>query len=182
MLLAIIHARLEVEVVNAMAQLNGIDVDELREYVASAARDTAVADRDPVVIARWVGGDRAEVTFQSGEASVLVGGDGPSAMKLVLASLAACDVDLVLTRAALLGVEVESLTVEAVGHFNVRRYLGLDTADGPGYDRIAYTVRLKTTGATPGQLAELRRACEQASPVGDTLQRRVALDVRFDAR
>lgn len=165
-----------------MAQVNGIDVEELREYVASAERDTAVADRDPVVVARWAGGDRAEVAFASGEAPVSVGGaDGPSAMKLVLASLAACDVDLVANRAALLGVEIESLTVEATGHFNVGRYLGLDVAQGPGYERVAYTVRLKTRGGTPGQLAELRRACEQASPVGDTLQRSVTLSLRFDA-
>ena len=165
-----------------MPQVNGIDVDELREYVASAERDAAVTDRDPVVIARWAGGDRAEVAFASGEAPVFVGGaDEPSAMKMVLASLAACDVDLVANRAALLGVEIESLTVEATGHFNVRRYLGLDADSGPGYDRIAYTVRLKTRGGTSAQLAELRRACEQASPVGDTLQRQVALSLRFDA-
>jgi uncharacterized OsmC-like protein len=165
-----------------MAQLNGIDVDELREYVASAARDAAVADRDPVVVARWAGGERAEVAFASGEAPVFVGGaDEPSAMKMVLASLAACDVDLVANRAALLGVEIESLTVEATGHFNVSRYLGLDATAGSGYDRIAYTVRLKTRGGTPGQLAELRRACEQASPVGDTLQRHVDLSLRFEA-
>jgi uncharacterized OsmC-like protein len=101
-------------------------------------------------------------------------------MKLVLASLVACDVDLVANRAALLGVEIESLTVEATGHFNVRRYLGFDAA-GSGYERIAYTVRLKTRRGTPDQLAELRRACEQASPVGDTLKRQVALSLRFDA-
>ena len=165
-----------------MAHVNGIDVDELREFVASVERDPAVADRDPVVVARWAGGERAEVVFPSGEAPVFIGGDGePSAMKMVLASLAACDVDLVANRAALLGVEIESLTVEATGHFNVRRYLGLDATAGSGYDRIAYTVRLKTRGGTPDQLAELRRACERASPVGDTLQRNVALSLRFDA-
>jgi uncharacterized OsmC-like protein len=165
-----------------MTQVNGIDVDELRDFVASAARDPAVADRDPVVVARWAGGDRAEVAFASGEAPVFMGGEGePSAMKMVLASLAACDVDLVANRAALLGVEIESLMVEATGHFNVRRYLGLDAAAGPGYDRIAYTVRLKTRGGTSAQLSHLRRACEQASPVGDTLQRYVAISLRFEA-
>lgn len=164
-----------------MAHVNGIDVDELRAYVASAERNAEVADRDPVVVARWAGGDRAEVAFASGEAPVFVGGPGgPSAMKIVLASLAACDVDLVVNRAALLGVEIESLTVEATGHFNVRRYLGLE-ATAPGYERITYVVRLKTKGGTPSQLAALRRACEQASPVGDTLQRPVVVTLRFDA-
>jgi len=148
-----------------MERLNGIDVDELRDYVATVAQDPMEADRDPVVVARWVGAERAEVTLPSGEAPVFFGGDGD---------------DLVANRASLLGVKIESLTVEATGHFNVLRYLGLDAPDGPGYDRIAYTVRLKTRGATSEQLAELRRACEEASPVGDTLRRSVALSLEFD--
>ena len=165
-----------------MAQVNGIDVDELREYVAAVGRAETMADRDPVVVARWTGGDGAEVAFASGEASVLVGGaDRPSAMKLVLASLAACDIDLIANRAALLGVEIKSLTVEATGHFNVGRYLGRDGAPDPGFERVAYKVDLETNGASPDQLDELRRACEQASPVGDTLQRHVDLNLRFQA-
>ena len=148
-----------------MERVNGIDVDELRDYVATVAQDPMEADRDPVVVARWVGAERAEVTLPSGEAPVFFGGDGD---------------DLVANRASLLGVKIESLTVEATGHFNVLRYLGLDAPDGPGYDRIASTVRLKTRGATSEQLAELRRACEQASPVGDTLRRSVALSLEFD--
>ena len=148
-----------------MERLNGIDVDELRDYVATVAQDPMEADRDPAVVARWVGAERAEVTLPSGEAPVFFGGDGD---------------DLVANRASLLGGKIESLTVEATGHFNVLRYLGLDAPDGPGYDRIAYTVRLKTRGATSEQLAELRRACEEASPVGDTLRRSVALSLEFD--
>ena len=148
-----------------MERLNGIDVDELRDYVATVAQDPMEADRDPVVVARWVGAERAEVTLPSGEAPVFFGGDGD---------------DLVANRASLLGVKIESLTVEATGHFNVLRYLGLDAPDGPGYDRIASTVRLKTRGATSEQLAELRQACEEASPVGDTLRRSVALSLEFD--
>jgi len=69
-----------------MGHVNGIDVDELREFVASVERDSTAADRDPIVVARWAGGERAEVAFPSGEAPVFMGGDGePSAMKMVLA-------------------------------------------------------------------------------------------------
>lgn len=52
---------------------------------------------------------------------------------------------------------------------------------GLGYDRVAYTIRLKSRGGTRGQLAERRRACEEASPVGDTLRRPVTLSLRFEA-
>lgn len=161
--------------------LNGIDVQELRDYIAAAAADPTVADRDPVVVARWLGGERAEVSVSPVDAPVFIGGDGePNSMKMVLASLAACDIDVVANRASLLGVEIEDLTVEVTGHFNVQRYLGVDARQGPGYDRIAYTVRLKTKDATPEQLAELRRSCKQGSPVGDTLARRVTLSLEFE--
>lgn len=164
-----------------MHQLNGIDVQQLRSYVAAIAQDPTAADRDPVVVARWVGAGRAEVTSPSGGSSVFIGGDDePNSMKMLLMSLAACEVDLIANRASLLGVEIDSLTVEAIGHFNVQRYLGLDAPHGPGYERVAYTVRLKTRGASREQLAELRRACEQASPVGDTLQRSVVLNLSFE--
>jgi uncharacterized OsmC-like protein len=164
-----------------MDWLNGIEVGKLRNHVTAASQDPVAADRNPVVVARWVGAERAEVTLPSGEAPVFVGGKGePSAMKMLLASLAACVVDLLASRASLLGVEIESLTVEATGHFNVLRYLGLDAVDGPGYDRIAYTVRLKTRGTTAERLAELRRACEQASPVGDSLRRSIVLSLEFN--
>jgi uncharacterized OsmC-like protein len=170
------------ETAGEIAQLNGIDVKELRDYVASAERDPGVAERNPVVVARWVGGDQAEVVSAAGGPAVVFGGDNaPSAMNMLLRSMAACDVDLIANRAALLGVEIESLNVEARGHFNVRRYLGLETGQAPGYDRVSYTVRLRTKGATPEQIAELRRACEEASPVGDTLQRSVPLILEFEA-
>jgi len=165
-----------------MNQLNGIDIEDTRAYVTTVAEDPSEADRDPAVIARWVGGERAEVSFASGvEGALHVGGTGePSAMKLVLAALAACDVDLVATRAALLGVEIEELSVAATGHFDVRRYLGLEAPRGSGYQRMAYAVRLKARAATPEQLAELRRACEQDSPVGDTLREAVMLTFEFE--
>lgn len=164
-----------------MNRLNGIDVEQTRAYITTVGEDPSLADRDPAVIARWVGGERAEVSFASGAGALHVGGTGePSAMKLLLASLAACDIDLVASRASLLGVEIEELSVAASGHFNVRRYLGLEAPQGPGYQRIAYVVHLKARGASPTQLAELRRACERDSPVGDTLREGVDLSFQFE--
>ncbi len=124
-----------------MAQLqpmtiNGVDVTELREYIESCRLDASQADRNPVVVARWVGGGRAEVTSSLGGPPVYMGGeDDPSALGMLLRSLAACDVEVVATKAALLGVEIEDLSVEARGYANVNRYLGLESEGGPGYQR-----------------------------------------------
>ena len=162
--------------------INGIDVAELREYIESCRLDATRADRNPVVIARWVGGTRAEVTSSVGGPPVYMGGvDDPSALGMVLRSLAACDVEVVANKAALLGVQIEDLSIEARGFANVGRYLGLDSGAGSGYQRIAYTIHLKTKGATTAQLEEIRRACLEGSPVGDTLEGAVAVEMEFDA-
>jgi uncharacterized OsmC-like protein len=157
-------------------RLNGMDVDELRGYIDAVTADGTQADRDPTVVARWVGGTRAEVISTLGGPPVYMGGDeDPSAMGIVLRALAACDIEVVVTRATLLGLEIEDLTIEAKGYFNVARYLGIEQRPGAGYQRASYTVHLKTKGgASPEQVAELRSALE-ASPVGDTLERSVPI-------
>lgn len=161
--------------------INGVDVTELREYIESCRLDPSQADRNPVVVARWVGGTRAEVTSSLGGPPVYMGGaDDPSALGMVLRCLAACDVEVVANKAALLGVQIEDLSVEVRGYANVGRYLGLDSDAGSGYQRIAYTIRLKTKGATAEQLEEIRRACLEGSPVADTLERAVAVELEFE--
>lgn len=166
---------------DAAALINGMDVEELRAYVTTVAADPRRADRDPVATATWVGADRSEVRWAGGEKPIFVGGKGePSAMKLILGALVACDVDLIANRAGLLGIAVEALSVTATGHFNVGRYLGLDGPD-PGYGRITYSVRVKAPDATDEQLEALRHACERDSPVADTLRRSVELSFAFEA-
>jgi uncharacterized OsmC-like protein len=162
-------------------RLNGLDVDELREYIDSVTADAAQADRDPMVTARWVGGTRAEVMSTLGGPPLYMGGDhDPSAMGILLRALAACDVEVVVTRATLLGIEIEDLTIEAKGYFNVAGYLGVEAPSGAGYQRASYTVHLKTKGgASPEQIADLRAALE-ASPVGDTFERNVPVSFEFE--
>jgi uncharacterized OsmC-like protein len=162
-------------------QLNGMDVDELREYIASVKADAAQADRDPIVTARWVGGTRAEVTSLLGGPPLYMGGDhDPSAMGVLLRALAACDVEVVVTRATLLGIEIEDLTIEAKGYFNVASYLGVEASPGAGYQRVSYIVRLRAKGAvSPEQIAELKAALE-ASPVGDTFERNVPVSFELE--
>jgi uncharacterized OsmC-like protein len=157
--------------------LNGINVAEMREYIEECRRNPAAADRNPTVLAKWMGGARAQVTF--GSTVVHLGGDDdPSAMRMLLATLAACDVEVVATHAALLGLKLEALEIEASGHFNVRRLLGLE-GPAPGYDRMGYTVHIRAPDITPDQLARLKELCERGSPVGDTLARAVPTALEF---
>ena len=160
--------------------LNGVNVTELLAFKERVAQDSAKADRNPTLIAHWVGGSRSRVEFK--DKVVHIGGDDElNPMQMFLATLAACDVDLVAMHASFLGLKLESLSVEATGHFNVQSYLGLDNAPGSGYDAIAYTVRLSAPGVTPEHIALLRERCERSSPVGDSLTRAIPLKLEFEA-
>lgn len=160
-----------------VTEINGIKVRELFDFRERARQDATAADRNPILIAHWVGKSRSRVEFKN--TTTFVGGEGElNPMQTLLASLAACDVDLVAMHASFLGLKIERLSVEASGHFNVRSYLGLEDAPGPGYDTITYTVRVHIPGATSEQIAYLRERCERSSPVGDSLAR--AIPLRFE--
>jgi len=84
-------------------------------------------------------------------------------------------------RASFLGLKIESLSVEATGHFNVQSYLGLENKPGSGYDAITYTVRIRVPGARQDQIDFLRDRCEKSSPVGDSLTRPIEMKLEFQA-
>ena len=164
-----------------VSEINGVNVPELLEFKNICAQHPDKADRNPALIAHWEGGSRSRVEFKG--VTVHLGGDGEfNPMQMFLATLAACDVDLIAMHASFLGLKIESLSVEATGHFNVRSYLGLDGAPGSGYDGISYTVRISVPGATPEQIALLRERCERSSPVGDSMSRAIPLTLEFLAR
>lgn len=91
-------------------------------------------------------------------------------MEALLGALGACQVDVIATHAALLDVSIESVSVEATGRFDIAAYLGVAGAAGPGFEHIDLTVTIRAPDMTTEQLAELRRRCEESSPVGDSLK------------
>ena len=155
------------------------ETEALRRCRAMVEKDPTLARLAPSVVARWVGGDASRVECDG--AAISLGGEGNlNPMEAVLAALAACDVDVVATNAALLGLDVERLTVEATGSFDLRAYLGFDDAPSPGFDAISYVVHATIPQATPEQLRRLHERCERSSPVGDSLARAIPLELRFE--
>ena len=160
--------------------INGVEVGKLLEFKNTCAQHPEKAERNPALIAHWEGGSRSRIEFK--DMTVHLGGDDEfNPMQMFLATLAACDVDLIAMHASFLGLKIESLSVEAAGHFNVRSYLGLVGAPGSGYEGISYTVRISVPGATPEQIAHLREQCERSSLVGDSMSRTIPLKLEFAA-
>jgi Predicted redox protein, regulator of disulfide bond formation len=162
------------------SEINGIDVAKMSAFKRMCGEDPTNADHSATLVANWVGGARSRIEFK--DKVLNVGGPGNfDAMQLLLAAMAACDVDLVAVHAAFLGLTIESLSVEVTGHFNLQAYLDLPAATGSGYDSVAYTVRASIPGATPAQIAFLRERCERSSPVGDSLARAIPVKLEFTA-
>jgi len=154
--------------------INGVDVAKIKQTKEQAQEDPSATEREPKIVARWLGDSKARIEL--GDIFSEIGGDGNlNAMQTLLASLAACDIDLVATHAALLGVNVEELWIEASGRFNSRAYYGIEGATGAGYNSIAYTVHLKAPKATSKQIKFLKERCERSSPVGDSLSKSIPL-------
>jgi len=153
--------------------INAIDVEQLKSMQERLKADRSVGDKEPVVLAKWRGDGSTEIT--SGERSIIIGGEGRlNAMQTLLASLAACDVDVILMHAALLGLAIEELRIEVTGKFNTAGFYGIGE-EGSGYERIAYTIHLKAPGATTEQVAFLKDKCERYSPVGHSLTNAIPL-------
>ena len=149
-------------------KINAIDIVQLRAMQEQLKADPAAGDKAPAVTVRWLGGGSAEATM--GERKMLIGGEGNlNAMQGLLASLGACDIDVILMHAALQGLTIEDLRIEASGTFNTAGFYGA-TAQDPAYKQITYTVYLKAPGATSEQLEYLKERCEQFSPVGNSLK------------
>jgi uncharacterized OsmC-like protein len=148
------------------------------EFKALVVKDPSKADNNNTLVAHWVGGSRSRVELK--DKVVHLGGPGEfDAMQMLLATLAACDVDLMALHASILGLKIESLSVEASGHFNVQSYLGLEDAPASAYDAISYTIHASIPSATQEQIAFLRARCERSSPVRDSLARSIPLTFEF---
>lgn len=160
--------------------LNGFNVERLQKRKEMGAKDPSALVADFEVKAHWEGRARSRVQETQEGASIYLGGDGElSPMDAVLGSLAACDVHLIAMHAAMIGLKIEELYIEAKGKADMGRFLGLDQAPGSGYDEITYTVHLRAPGATPEEIAYLKEKCETASPVGDTIAKTVGMKLVF---
>lgn len=163
-----------------MTSINGMEVESLKGYVDRIRQDRSVADRNFVAVAHWEGETRSRVEVDGRKSLPLGGPDDFSAMHAVLGALAACDIEVIATHATLAGLEIRDLHVEARGDFNVASLLGVESPTDASYEAITYKVVLDAPGATNEQLSRLRQACENFSPVGDSLRKAIPVTFEFE--
>ncbi len=159
--------------------LNGIDVDELNDDIATLKSNPSRCQIAQKLTAEWVGGYRARVC--RGERELYIGGDEDfSAMSATHASFLACEIAVISQYATLRGIELEKLIIEGVGDFDIAKFMNVADDPGSGFQKINFNVKIKAKNATPEQLKDLVDLCKKVSPVGDTLTRQVALNLKFE--
>ncbi|HYF12676.1 MAG TPA: OsmC family protein [Candidatus Paceibacterota bacterium] len=157
--------------------INAIDVDQLRQMQERLKSDRSAGNKQPEIVAKWIGGGSAEIVM--GDRKMVIGGPGNlNAVGALLGSLAACDIDVILMHAALKGLVIEDVRIEVSGKFNTAGFYGASD-EGSGYEVIESKVFIKAPGATQEQVAYLKEQCEHHSPVGDSLARAVPLKLSF---
>lgn len=138
--------------------------------------------RDPF---HWAGGPDAApaVTWRAGAHPGVGGtGDVPCSGDLLLGALAACQEITVRMVAAAMGIELQTLEVEAVGELDLRGTMGLDRQVPVGFTKIrcATRVALKDDGR-PERARRLLENAERYCVVLNTLRGSVPVETDFAA-
>jgi len=164
----------------AAAKLNGIDTEVMRETTDLVKKGPAKGKARFEVTTAWKGGTKSETRVAGWE---LGGRQLPKSFRIaideppellgtntaanpqehLLAAANACMMATYVGACAMQGVELESLSIESGGELDLRGFLGLDRNVKPGYDEIAYTVRIRGKG-TPEQFERVHQWVMKTSP------------------
>jgi uncharacterized OsmC-like protein len=176
-------------------QINGLDVEALRQVMGEIERDPAKGQVEFRVRSEWKGQTRSRssvesysiggqevhrhFTIDADEPFELLGrNSAPNPQELLMTALNACITVGYVAGASLHGIRLEKVEIETSGRLDLRGFLGLDPAVPPGYDAIHYVVRIKGQG-TPAQFQEIHDAVVRTSPNYFNISRPVRIDARL---
>jgi uncharacterized OsmC-like protein len=172
--------------------MNGIDTEALRGLVGQIAEEPARGMTTWRVATHWKGGTRSDTNVSSyviGGQEVAkdwtipidepleIGGTNKFAnpQEYLLAAFNACQMVGYVALAALEGIELEDVRIEAHGDIDLRGFLGIDPEVAPGYRDISYTVYLKGNG-TPEQFQKIHEMVMATAPNRYNLATAIALN------
>lgn len=176
-------------------QVNGIELDVLRELIGSIEKDPDLAQCRFRAHNRWVQGthNRSEIdsffgarverphrqrfVVDADEPSLLAGQDiGANPVEHLLHALASCVTTSMVAHGAVRGIEIRSLESQLDGDIDLRGFLGLAPDVPKGYSSVNITFRVD---ADPQNLAQLRKLI-RFSPVYNTLVHGTNVHLRME--
>jgi uncharacterized OsmC-like protein len=125
-----------------------------------------------------------DVVWHSGAHAGVGGlGDTPCSGDLLLGALAACQEITLRMVAAAMGIEIESLEVEAIGDLDLRGTLGMDREVPVGFSAIRCETRVTVKDdGRPERAKRLLENAERYCVVLNTLRSGVAVESTFDLK
>lgn len=115
----------------------------------------------------------------SDEPEVLGGTDrAPNPVELILGAFGACQEIVISAYAAVLGIKVDSVSVEANGTLDLAGFFNVDDVR-PGYHTIEYTTTIKTGEQDAAKLNQLAHFAQSRCPVLDILQNTINVNGHF---
>jgi uncharacterized OsmC-like protein len=123
-----------------------------------------------------------DVVWQSGAHPGVGGvGDVPCSGDLLLGALAACQEVTIRMVAAAMGIQIESLEVEAIGDLDLRGTLGMDREVPVGFSSIRCESRVKVKDdGRPERARRLLENAERYCVVLNTLRQGLPVESKFD--
>jgi len=173
-------------------RVNGLDLAALGGVVEAIGEDSKQALVGFDVTTRWTGQTRSETTVEgftmagervtrthkivADEPCELLGNDSaPNPQELLMAAFNACITVGYVAGASLKGITLDSLEIKTRGELDLRGFLGLSDEVIPGYESIAYEVRIKGDG-TPQQYEEIHQTVLKTSPNYFNISRPIRVD------
>lgn len=160
--------------------INGVDVEAVKALAAALERDACAGMATFRVRTEWDGGTRSTTRvdewalggerkprgflFQTDEPPELAGeGLAPNPQEVLMGAINACMMVGYVACAALMGIELKSLSLEMEGTLDLRGFLNVGDDVRPGYDAVRQTVRIKGDG-TEEQFRQLHALVQKTSP------------------
>lgn len=154
---------------------NGVDVDALLKTIDDFKSDPKKAQTEFSATTDWVGGanSRAKIrgfTFEVDEPKSLLGSDkAPNPVETLLAAAGSCLSVGFAYNAAVRGIDLESMSIEARGELDLQGFLGISDKVRPGYKNIKVTIKIKSN-APREKIRELYEHVLRTSPVLDIIR------------
>jgi len=176
-------------------RINGINLEALGKLVGGIKNDPSKGFVRFKVASSWTGQTQSETHIQSylmdgeeiyrgftvkaDEPKELLGqNSAPNRQELLMAAFNACIMVGYVANASVMGVELESVQIETEGELDLHGFLGLDANVKPGYDSIAYTVRIKGKGSED-QFRTIHENVLKTSPNYFNISRPVAVNAKL---
>ena len=175
--------------------INGLNVDDVTALIESVQENPANGATQWKVASVWggrthnrstvssfhIGGEAIKREFQIDiDEPEQLGGANQFAnpQEHLLAALNSCMMVGYVALCSLKGIQLESLEIDVEGDIDLRGFLALEDGVAPGYESLAYTVRIKGD-APPEAFEEIHQAVMQTSPNFYNLSRAVPLKAKL---